>query len=151
MGTILVFFYSEEKTSVSIHYLNIISRSLYMEEPQIFNMRMPMLSWNKLYLDLSFESFQLCRLDENLQKISDCQSNNENVKGVCCCFFIKEHCFAKRSALKSSSFYLKSITNLFSWKNGGIRGIFYCLKNGLKETNVSQNFWALVSLLAILE
>ena len=51
--------------------------------------------------------------------------------------FIKEHCFAK-NALKSSAFSLKSVTNLFPGNKGGFRGIFfYCLKNGLKETNMS--------------
>ena len=34
-------------------------------------------------------------------------------------FFIKEHYFAK-NALKNLAFSLKSVTNLFSWNNGGI-------------------------------
>ena len=39
----------------------------------------------------------------------------------------KEHCFAKKE-LKSSAFSLKSVTKLFSWNNGGIRGIFLLFK-----------------------
>ena len=39
--------------------------------------------------------------------------------------FFKEHCFAK-NALKSST--LKSVTNLFSWNNVGIGGIFLLFK-----------------------
>ena len=35
----------------------------------------------------------------------------------------KEHCFAKNT-LESSTFSLKSVTNLFAWNNGGIRGTF---------------------------
>ena len=53
-------------------------------------------------------------------------------------FFIKEHCFAK-NALKSLAFLLTSVTNLFLWHNGGIKGIFYSLKNGRIETNRDQH------------
>ena len=42
-------------------------------------------------------------------------------------FFIQEHFFAK-SALKSSAFSLKSVINLFSWNNSGIRGFFIVYK-----------------------
>ena len=44
---------------------------------------------HELYLDLSFELFWQCRPEKNLQKISNCQSNNEDAKGVCCCFLLK--------------------------------------------------------------
>ena len=40
---------------------------------------------------------------------------------------MKEHCFAK-NALKRSPFSLKSVTNLFSWNNDGIRDISLLLK-----------------------
>ena len=41
---------------------------------------------------------------------------------------IKEHCFAKKE-LKSSAFFLKSVTYSFPWKRGGMSGIFLLFKN----------------------
>ena len=38
---------------------------------------------------------------------------------------IIENCLAKRR--NNSAFSLKLVTNLFSWKNGGIKGIFLLL------------------------
>ena len=82
---------------------------------------------HELYLGLSFELFKQCRLERKLQKISDCYSNNEDAKGVCCCFLLR--CIAlQQNALKSSAFSLKSVINLFSWNNDGIKRFFLLLK-----------------------
>ena len=107
-----------------------------MEEPHIFNMQMQMLSWPwalfgyKFWIILAMSSWE--RLIWNLVL-----------------FFITEHCFAK-NALKSSlkSFSLKSVTNLFSWNNGEIRGISALFKKRFnRDQYVSEFLWMLVSLI----
>ena len=52
---------------------------------------------------------------------------------------IKEHCVAKWE-LKSSAFSLKSVTNLFSWNKGGIRGIFLLFKRRLSRDQYALQF-----------
>ena len=53
--------------------------------------------------------------------------------------FIKKQCLSKLES-KTNAFTLNSLTNLFSWNKGGIRGIFCSLKYVLIGTNMSYSF-----------
>ena len=46
--------------------------------------------------------------------------------------FFRKHCFEKNE-LKCSAFSKKLVTNLFSWNNGGIKGIFLLFKGTLMQ------------------
>ena len=47
-------------------------------------------------------------------------------EGISLALSIIEHCLAKKE-FSNSAFYLKFVTNLFSWKIGGIQDIFLLL------------------------
>ena len=108
-----------------------------MAESLFFTMKMLMLSspWalfgSKIWIILAISSQE--KLTENNR---GCQSSNEGEKASLLLLFITKFCFAK-NALKSSDCSSKSVTNLFSWNNGGIRRVF-CLKIGLIETDMSE-------------
>ena len=61
-------------------------------------------------------------------------------EGISLPLSIIEHCLAKKE-LNNSAFSLKFVTNLFSWKIGGIQGIFYYYGKTLVLTNMFWDLW----------
>ena len=64
-------------------------------------------------------------LDKNVPVIS------KSSDGRLLPLLITMHCLAK-SELNNLAFFLKSVTNLFSWNKGGIIGVFLLFKNIFK-------------------
>ena len=138
IGT-LPFFCSDGKAPFSRHWLKIISRGLQIERLHTFNLRLPVLPWpcallgSRLWIPSAILSWEKVTHDRRLSikyVISD---------GSFLLLLIKEGCVGKWK-LKSSAFYLKSVTNLFSWSKGWIRGIFCCLKVALAGANMPHNY-----------
>ena len=88
--------------------------SKYYENDCRFGITFAILSWEKLTKDKRLSvKYWICKANLLL-------------------LLIKEHCVAKWE-LKSSSFSLKPVTNLFSWNESGTRGIFSLFKRRINR------------------
>ena len=117
-GNSITLFPVRRKIPALMQWLNINSRDLSTEELHIYGMRMLMLSWP--WALFGYKSWIILgnRLEKNLQKINDCRLNNERELAS---FFYQKALFCK--ILRSSTLFLKSLTNLSSSNIGEIRGI----------------------------
>ena len=130
------FFQSFGNVLVSKHRLKIIFRGLQIELLQSFSILMLIWSWpwallgSKFWINFSISSSEKVTDDKRL-----CVKYS-SLLGSSLLLFIREHWSAKKE-LKSSAFFLKSITNSFLWYSGGMIDIFY----------YSGRFWVKTSML----
>ena len=114
LGLYWLFFHSNGKELVSIHWLKIKFKGLQIDLQQIFIMRILILWWpwaffrSKFCVIFSKSSLEKFRVSKHFSVVK------WRLRGSSLLLLIKEHCFAKKE-LKSSAFSLKSITYSFSW------------------------------------
>ena len=112
-GTTCFFFHSCRKISLSKHDLKIVSRSLRIDGPHIFNIWILILSWSRAFSEYKFwisfrmSSLEKVMLDKSLSVLS--KSSNSRLLPV----LITLHCLAN-SELHNTALLVKSVTNLFS-------------------------------------
>ena len=126
--TKLASFHSYGNKSVFKHSRKMHSSGLQIVLPQIFNIRILIWSWPYASLGSSFFNIFAVSSSKNRIVLRRFLVEKINWLGRLLLLSIIEHCFAK-IALKSSIFSLKSVTNLFAWKRGGIKIIFLLFKN----------------------
>ena len=112
---------------MSIHWLEINFKGLQIDLPQNFNHAntefiMTLTFVWKFCIIFSISLLEKFRVSKRFSVVK------WSLRGSSILLFIKEHCFSKKK-LKSSYFFLKSVTYSFPWKKGGTSGIFLLFKN----------------------
>ena len=139
-GTTLAFFHSWGNLPLFKQSLKIIERGLQIEFRHSFIIRILSISW----LCALFGSKWLIVLAMSL--LENCIESRRlfvswgRLVGKTLLLLKREHWFTKKW-LNNSAFSLKSVTNLFSWKRGGMQGIFLLFKNVF---NIDQYVFGLV-------
>ena len=117
-----------------------IRRGFIIDLPHILSMRMLIMSCpcalfgSKLCITFSI-SFSVNVIFDKDLSVLGCRK-----EGISLPLSIIEHCLAKKE-LNNSAFSLKFVTNLFSWKIGGIQSIFYYYGKTLVLTNMFWDLW----------
>ena len=124
MGTTLPFFQSFGYVPLSRNQLKIISTGLQIEVVQNFSILILIWSCPSALLGSKFWIiFAMSSLEKVIDDKRLCVKYSSLLGGLLLSL-IREHWSAKKE-LKSSAFFLKSITNSFLWYSGGMIGIFY--------------------------
>ena len=117
-----------------------IRRGFIIDLPHILSMRMLIILYpcalfeSKLCINFSI-SFSVNVIFDKDLSILGCRKEGNSLL-----LSMIEHCLAKKQ-LNNLAFSLKFVTNLFSWKIGGIQGIFYYYGKTLVLTNMFWDLW----------
>ena len=121
-------------------------KDLLIELPQIFNMRILIMSWPWALLGSKLLIILPTSLSVNMFE-KDLSLKSSKSVGSTLLFCTDEHWLAKEE-LNNSAFSLKSVINLFWWKTDGIQGTFLPVKKHFKIDQqvfelilVSNKFW----------
>ena len=139
-GTTLAFFHSWGNLPLFKQSLKIIERGFQIEFPHSFIIRILSISWpcalfgSKWLIILAMSLLEKCIESRHLFVSWG--------RSVCKALLLlkREHWFTKKW-LNNSAFSLNSVMNLFSWKKGGMQGIFLLFKN---VSNIDQYVFGLM-------
>ena len=124
----LAFFHSWGNLPLFKQSLKIIERGLQIEFPHSFIIRILSISWPcALFGSKWLIILAMSLLEKFIESKHLFVSWGKSV-GKTLFLLEREHWFTKKW-LNNSVFSLKSVMNLFSWKRGGMQGIFLLFKN----------------------
>ena len=149
IGTLSAFFHSDGKQPLPTHCLKIMVNGLRVAGPQIFNIRMLILSCPRTLPERTFWIILAVSSWEKVTEDKRLIVNYWICVGRVLALVIREHRYEKNE-LKSSTFSKKLVTNLFLRNSGGMRGIFILFKKHFKKDQYCLEFlWKFLSLFVI--